>query len=248
MKYISKIISLLLVIIMILSLSVSVFATEADSNDVAQTDSAESTVFDIVPLYNQKDYPITPYGEYGTVSTHGCGLVCLAMVATYLHDQEYSIEELAVQFGSYNTKVGSKWILFEDSAKELNLDLRERTRSWDSAKAALQNGQVVISLQNENGYFTDGGHFIVLTGINENNRITVNDPYGGNYTKNWIMVDGFANGFEEHYITCGGSVYWIYGKKKPANFVEREGYVDIIPQNERLYREIRGIIQDAVAK
>ena len=73
------------------------------------------------PLYNQKDYN-DPYGQYGTVSTHGCGITSLAMVATYLLDNpNLTPDVLAKQFGRYNTEGGSAWSLFGDSAKELGI-------------------------------------------------------------------------------------------------------------------------------
>ena len=62
-----------------------------------------------VPYYFQTDYPDTPYGKFGTVSTHGCGITSLAMVATYLLDEELPPDVLAERYGDeYNTKVGSK--------------------------------------------------------------------------------------------------------------------------------------------
>jgi uncharacterized protein YvpB len=166
-----------------------------------------------VPLYNQCDYPYTPYGNYGTISSHGCGIVSLSMVATYLLDEVHDPETLAKQFGHYNTEHGSYWILFEDSAKELGLDLQERTGDTEKVVQALANGQVVISLQST-GLFTSGGHFIVLVGLTEDGKIIVNDPYGRNYTKNGTMMEGFANGFTEKQIFQNGGPYWIYSKKE----------------------------------
>ena len=61
---------------------------------------------DKVPLYNQLDFPNTPYGKYGSVASHGCGITSLAMVASYLQDVEYSPADLAKQFGNYNTEKG----------------------------------------------------------------------------------------------------------------------------------------------
>lgn len=44
---------------------------------------------------------------------------------------------------------------------------------------ALQNGKLIISSQGP-GLFTTGGHFIVLTGIDSDGGISVNDPNSGN--------------------------------------------------------------------
>jgi hypothetical protein len=165
-----------------------------------------------VPLYNQLDYKDIKYGDYGTVSSHGCAIVSLAMVSSYLLDTEYSVEKLAEQFDDYNTEKGSKWILIDDSAKELGLSLQEKTSDANKVVEALKNGQVVISVQS-GGIFTDGGHFIVLTGITDDSKILVNDPYGANYTKNETLINGFANGFPQNQVFDSGKLYWIYNKK-----------------------------------
>ena len=167
---------------------------------------------DSVPLYNQLDYPKTPYGGYGTVASHGCGITSVAMVASYLNDTMYYPDKLARQFGNYNTENGSYWILMEDSAEVLGLSLQERTYSTKRVMEALANGQVIIALQGK-GLFTGGGHFIVLTGLNEEGKILVNDPNGANYYKNKTLINGFENGFTPNQVFENGGPYWIYDKK-----------------------------------
>lgn len=168
-----------------------------------------------IPKYNQRNY-LCPYGDYGTVSSHGCGVACLSMVATYLKDNwSLTPDAMAELFGSYNTEKGSLWILFEDSAEELRLGEVRRVYSWDDGvEEALRNGQVVISLQ-VTGLFTRSGHFIVLTGINENGKVMVNDPNGDNWNKNSEMKEKFKEGFEFSDIYDNGTVYWIYPEKTP---------------------------------
>lgn len=164
------------------------------------------------PQFYQNNYREYNYGEYGTIASHGCGITCLAMVATYLKDEWITPIDMAEQFGNYNTPVGSLWILFEDSAKKLDLNLQERTYDWSKVRKALENGQCVISLQTK-GLFTSGGHFICLFGLTEDNRITVYDPNSNNQVKNKELIDGFRDGFTDEQITENGVVYWIYGLK-----------------------------------
>ena len=166
-----------------------------------------------VPLYNQGNYPNTPYGDYGTIASHGCGITCLSMITSYFKDEEVLPDVLAEQFGEYNTKNGSYWILFEDSAKELELPHQERTYDWDKVYEALKNGQIVVSLQKGNSLFTKGGHFVLLTGISEDGLIFVNDPNGKNYEKE-SLKNGFENGFTAKQIRKGEVVYWIYSAKE----------------------------------
>lgn len=171
-----------------------------------------------IPLFNQGDYPHAPYGEYGTVASHGCGITCVAMLNSYYADQTISPAFLARMFGHYNTPDGSYHSLFADSARQLNLPFDKETSSWSEVVRALQDGKPVVSIQH-GGIFTSGGHFILLTGITPDGRILVNDPNGGNYNKNATMIEGFANGFTQTQIQAAGSTYWIYGVK-PAPTAE----------------------------
>ena len=137
------------------------------------------------------------------------------MVSTYLLDVEYLPDELAEEFGRYNTAEGSYWILFEDSAEVLGLNLQERTYDYDKVMDALANGQVVISLQRR-GLFTGGGHFICLVGLTEDGKILVNDPNGANYNKNKTLINGFENGFTEDQVFAAAGPCWIYEEKTSA--------------------------------
>ena len=51
-----------------------------------------------IPQYFQTDYPDQMYG-CGTVASNGCGITCVAMVATYLTGHTYTPDELARYFG-----------------------------------------------------------------------------------------------------------------------------------------------------
>lgn len=190
--------------------------TEAPTKEVESiTEETEPSkeVITEVPLYNQLDYTNTPYGNYGTVRTHGCGITCLSMVATYLLD-DWSLtpDVLAERFGQYNCVDGSSWALFADSAEELGLGEVTQAFDWSQGvEDALKNGQLVITNQ-RGGPFTKGGHYILLTGITEDGKVLVNDPNGANYTLP-IMQDGFENGFKRTWISTHSACYWIYEKK-----------------------------------
>ena len=165
-----------------------------------------------IPLLNQCDYPETQYGDYGTIKSHGCGIVSIAMVTSYLTDTFQNPVELAKQFGDYNTPSGSYWNLFEESASYFGIDTPQQTYIWTEVESALKQGQPVICLQSR-GLFTSSGHFIVLTGINENGKIIVNDPNGENWEKNQELIEGFKHGFTKEQICDEGGPFWIYQKK-----------------------------------
>ena len=189
--------------------------TKKDTNTAAvDKEKVETNPSKKVPLYNQLDYT-EPYGDYGSIATHGCGPTCIAMVASYIKETDVSPVDIATQFGDYNTASGSLWSLLDDSAVELGLKVT-RTENWSEVKESLKNGKIVISLQFE-GLFTSSGHFIVLTGINESGKITVNDPYGANWER---LKTQFATGFSDSEIQDAGGVYWIYrSSDEKAHFV-----------------------------
>jgi predicted esterase len=167
-----------------------------------------------VPMFFQTDFQDSPYGEHGTIASHGCGITCVAMVASYLLDRYISPRDLAIEFESYNTESGSKWSLFPDSAKKLGLEIEKQTSDWDEIIEALKEGKVAIAGASKGSLFTDGGHFIVLTGLTKDGKIIVNDPYKGNYTKDERsnIEKGFTNGFNRSDLyKCNPC--WIYAPK-----------------------------------
>lgn len=165
-----------------------------------------------MPLMIQQNYPYSYYGPGRTVSSHGCGLTCFAMVATYLLDEEQSPADLGPRFASYSAPEGTARSLFNEGPATMGFGLVSQTMDDEEALTALKDGHVVVSLQ-QRGLFTEGGHYIVLVEYQEDGKIKVLDPNKYNYVKNSIREDGFANGFEEKYITAGARLYWIYEKK-----------------------------------
>lgn len=165
-----------------------------------------------VPLYFQTDYPNSPYGVWGSVASHGCGITSVSMVFSYLLDYEIMPDTLAAEFGRYNSEHGSYHTLFPDSAEAYGLKV-EKTYDFEEAVQALKDGHVLIANPSASSIFTDGGHFIVLYGITDDERILVHDPNKYNYTNGTsVLRDGFANGFDQKYIRWCGP-FWIYQLK-----------------------------------
>ena len=162
--------------------------------------------YDEVPLYMQTDYPNNMYGS-GTIANNGCSVTCLAMVATYLTDHEYLPDELARYFGG---SAENNIARLENGAETMQLAW-EKLENFHKALAALKEGKVVVALMEGQSLFTDGQHFIVLTGYNENGLIMVNDPFGPNYEK-WDLKRAFREGFKEGDILCGFSGAWAFDK------------------------------------
>ena len=191
-------------------------ATITSNEATETTDSESDELIPFVPLYFQQDYPKTPYGGYGTVSSHGCGITSVAMVFSYLLDEYIMPDTLAKEFGRYNTEVGSSWTLFPDSAEKYGLTTTQ-TWKWDEVVEALENGHIVIANPHE-CLFTGGGHFIVLYGITNDGRILVNDPNKYNYFMfnegcNPALTEGFLSGFDQKYFNPECLPCWIYPLK-----------------------------------
>ncbi len=167
----------------------------------------EAVVYDSVPLYFQTDYPDVPFGK-GTVATSGCGVTCLAMIATYLTDHEYTPPQLAYHFGSYG----------ESNMERLTYGIEQmqlpyyHTYNVDETLQAVREGKVAIALMGETSIFTTEQHFIAITGMGDYGKFMVNDPMEPNYTGSRHMKESFATGFSHIDLRAGFSGGWIFDK------------------------------------
>lgn len=180
---------------------------------------ANDIVLNEVPRYAQQGYGETKYGNY-LLRTHGCGITCLAMVASYMNDDPtLTPDVLAERYGGvYSYSGGTDGRIFPNTAEELGLGTVRTVWDWNSGgvEQALREGSLVVAVQ-QGGPFTTGGHYILLTGISEdaegNTKIHVNDPNMYNWEK---LADGFENGFDPSAIKNhnNGLGYYIYEPKK----------------------------------
>lgn len=182
-----------------------------------QAFAAETENFEM-PHYNQFDYDDVLYGSQKggrkTVADRGCGITSLAMVASYLYqDESITPDYLATVYGDpdNNPVDGVDYsslahIMVSVGTEHLGLNM-ELTYSFKDAIKALQDGKVIISLQNP-GCFTavPNGHFVVFRGITEDGRVLVNDPNGYTYAR---YPEYFADGFPQSKLWDTGSGYWI---------------------------------------
>lgn len=134
-----------------------------------------------IPLMYQQDYTEAVCiigGEKKSVATSGCGAVCVAMAAAGLVD---SMETPGTLFQwAYD-----KGLYFGDglgheamSAIAAHAGL---TGEWldnqaEPIMAALRAGHPVVAHMGP-GTFTKNGHYILLTGVDDEGLIRVNDPY-----------------------------------------------------------------------
>ena len=111
-----------------------------------------------------------------TIGTSGCGPTSAAMVVSSIKGTITPdvMAGLYTQYGYRSANQGTYWSAFRWTADVFNIGYSECYR-LDDAVAKLRNNHYIIASCNQ-GLFTYGGHFIVLTGV-EGNYIKVYDPY-----------------------------------------------------------------------
>jgi len=161
-----------------------------------------------VPLYFQTDYPYIKFGN-GTMATSGCSVTCLAMVATYLTEQEYTPPQMAYHFGNYGKNNIER---LDHGIARMQLPY-QRTEDIREVLQALDSGKVAILMMDDESVFTSEQHFIVAAGVNEAGKYVINDPLETNYTKADVHVrNAYEEGFEDYHLMQGFSGGWIFDK------------------------------------
>lgn len=167
-----------------------------------------------IPLYLQQDYPNTKYGNY-RLSGHGCGITTMAMLATYMADTELTPPMLCDRYGNYCYLSGTDGSLFNVTPSEMGFYLKEKTFDHRVAKAAMEQGHVVVCLQTK-GYWTRGGHYLALEKLvdglegEEAQRVQVRDSNIFNYGK---LKDHKIDAFKWGTIPMDGQAYWVFEYK-----------------------------------
>ena len=162
-----------------------------------------------VPLYLQQDYPHTKYGGY-KITTNGCGITTFSMLNTYMTDEEHTPPEMCAEYGRYSFSNGTDGMLFINEPPTYGYFCRMRTFDPNVAKQALIDGYIVISLQHP-GYWTRGGHYLLLEKILDDGMIQVRDSNIANYSKlKQHQVDAHTWGS----ITGASAGFWIFEPKQ----------------------------------
>ncbi len=147
-----------------------------------------------IPLFLQWDER-WGYEQYGGdfLAVTGCGPTCLSMVWCGLSGETkwnpLEVANMAAQSGYYVEGVGSSWSLMTEGAALLGLTSEEVIFDAEHIIAKLEMGSPIICVMRP-GDFTTTGHFIVLSGVDEEGRIIVCDPNSrNNSAKTWEVED-----------------------------------------------------------
>ena len=166
-----------------------------------------------MPLYLQNDYGNFLYGNY-PMTTHGCGICALSMVASYVTDTEWRPTVMSDMFGRYNRFVGTDVTLFMQALSEVDYYYVGHVYDPDDAWRLLQEGHNLI-VRERNGYWTNGsGHYITVEKINEDGKVVVRDSSLLNFGR----LDGHGqDAFDWEEVTKTAAVYLVFGKKAVHN-------------------------------
>lgn len=132
-----------------------------------------------VPLFIQWDER-WGYEDYGGnfLAVNGCGPTCLSMVVCGLSGRTdtnpYAVACYSEEMGYYTPGSGTSWQLMTRGAAHYGLNAEQMEVSEESIVRELTEGHVLIASMSP-GDFTYTGHFIVLTGLNGEGLVTVND-------------------------------------------------------------------------
>lgn len=143
-----------------------------------------------IPLLIQWDkrWGYETYGDDFFAVT-GCGPTCLSMVLCGLtgdaSKDPLTIAKYSESSGYYVDGVGTSWDLMTQGAEDLGLQAEEGEVSEQYILENLSQQTPMIASMLP-GDFTYSGHFIVLTGLNADGTISVNDPNSRkNSEKKW---------------------------------------------------------------
>lgn len=143
-----------------------------------------------IPLFIQWDER-WGYKIYGSdcMGITGCGPTCISMVVCGLTGNlewnPYEVAKYAEENGYYVDGTGTAWTLMTDGTSNFGLKASRGTVTEDYIKGNLSPSTPMIASMLP-GDFTYTGHFIVLTGIDQEGNVTVNDPNSRiNSEKTW---------------------------------------------------------------
>lgn len=154
-----------------------------------------------IPLFIQWDKR-WGYRDYGGnyIGVAGCGPTCLAMVVCGLEKDPdvnpYNVSSYSADSGYYIYGEGTSWNMMTEGARHYGLDVSDGVVSESYILNNLSNSTPMICSMTK-GDFTTAGHFIVLTDIDNDGKIIVNDPNSPkNSKKHWdvaVLVSQMRN-------------------------------------------------------
>jgi hypothetical protein len=138
------------------------------------------------------------YSKYGEdyFAVNGCGPTSLAMVIVGLTGDTTVNPRVICEYSEENgyivDGVGTSWQLMKDGAKAFGLEAKELPLDENVIINTLKEGNPIIMSMGP-GTFTTMGHYIVLTGVDSEGKIIVNDSDSKIRSDKTWDVDVFIN-------------------------------------------------------
>lgn len=135
----------------------------------------------LLVYYNQADprWGDALYGTSDPMRTHGCGPTAIAMIISSFTNYEMTPPEAAQwssDHGYYSRGEGSRHALIPNGLMAYGLEVTSiQDRSINNILDIVRSGKIIVALMNK-GYFTNGGHFLLLTQVTENGKLRIADP------------------------------------------------------------------------
>lgn len=142
-------------------------------------DLTEEASMDSVPLFVQW-YKRWGYEKYSGnfFAASGCGPTTLSMVVVYLtHNREASpiaVAKYSKEAGYSVDGSGSSWTLISEGCRHYGVKAKTVALDESRMKAELDEGHPIV-INVGPGDFTDTGHFMVITGYDDEG-FSINDP------------------------------------------------------------------------
>jgi len=136
--------------------------------------------------YDQTMYNDKFCGTKATIKTHGCGVTAMASILSTFVDR--SLTPPVVMNDAYNMKYcgtdGTNASFFRKEAAKYNLGYQEITKRGNMQEVldALKTGNSLVIAHMGPRTFTQSGHYIILSKVNENGQVYVLDPNGNRGT------------------------------------------------------------------
>lgn len=152
--------------------------------------------------YYQGNYS-QPYSE-GTIATSGCGPTSAAMALTYVTGREITpVETAEFGNGTYTCSAGTTWEYFADVGAKYGANCVQQHVSESSIVENLKQDKPIVMSMGP-GHFTKNGHFIVLRGIDSDNKIVVADPSSEERSNQTWDINILLNEGKEMWIYSDG--------------------------------------------
>jgi hypothetical protein len=163
-----------------------------------------------------------------TIGSSGCGPTSMAMVLTSLTSNNVHPPELcsySVRNNFRTISEGTSWDFFPSASKKYGINCSTLTKTdFSEIKKSLKTGSYMAVASMREGYFTNGGHYIVLYGIETLNGeifIKVLDPNKNNrsYNKgrNGVLIDKVKNdgkvSVREDILKDEAKGFWLFTQK-----------------------------------